>query len=82
MAPDKWDKITDKETHINYLKTAHYITEEIYLNYFKSNANIDDVISYSGGIAQNIVINTKLKKHFKNIIVPPHCADEGLSRLH
>ena len=77
--PDKWDKITDNETHINYLKTAHYITEEIYLNYFKSNANIDDIISYSGGIAQNIVINTKLKKHFKNIIIPPHCADEGLS---
>ena len=77
--PDKWDKITNKKDHLHYLKTAHHITEQIYLNYFKSKAYVNDVISYSGGIAQNIVINTHLKKYFPNLIIPPHCADEGLS---
>lgn len=77
--PDKWNEITNNETHINYLKTAHYITEQIYLKYFKSKTYMNDKISYSGGIAQNIVINTILKNYFPNLSIPPHCADEGLS---
>lgn len=77
--PDKWNEITNNENHINYLKTAHYITEQIYLKYFKSKAYMNDKISYSGGIAQNIVINTILKNYFPNLSIPPHCADEGLS---
>ena len=40
---------------------------------------MNDKISYSGGIAQNIVINTILKNYFPNLSIPPHCADEGLS---
>lgn len=39
----------------------------------------DAVISYSGGCAQNTVYNYRLKRKFKNLNIPPHCYDGGLS---
>ena len=41
--------------------------------------NNDDVITYSGGVAQNTVVNTKLKKQYPNMVIPPHCPDDGIS---
>ena len=39
----------------------------------------NSIITYSGGVAQNVIWNTKLKNKFPNLIIPPHCNDEGLS---
>ena len=39
----------------------------------------DDNVVYAGGCAQNSVYNYNLKKKFKNLHIPPHCYDGGLS---
>jgi carbamoyltransferase len=49
------------------------------VDFFSKHANPNDTIVYSGGVAQNVIWNTKLRENFPNIIIPPHCADDGLS---
>jgi len=63
---------------INYLRTTHKFMEKNLPNFFKKYF-VEQTLTYSGGVAHNVCINTKLKKQFKNIIIPPHCADEGLT---
>jgi carbamoyltransferase len=41
--------------------------------------NEDAIITYTGGCAQNSVYNYNLKKKFRNLHIPPHCYDGGLS---
>lgn len=64
---------------LDWLATVHYYTGQVLVDFFKKFADPSDVIFYTGGVAQNIVWNTVLKEHFPNLIIPPHCADEGLS---
>tara|TARA_Y100001938_G_C8074054_1_gene424896 strand:- start:1092 stop:2111 length:1020 start_codon:yes stop_codon:yes gene_type:complete len=64
---------------LNYLKTTHKYAEEKIPQFFINYFNQEDTITYSGGVAHNICVNTNLKKFYKNLIIPPHCADEGLS---
>lgn len=64
---------------LNRLASIHYKCEKIIINHFKNYANKNDIITYSGGVAQNSVINGFLKKEFENLIIPPHCPDDGLS---
>lgn len=49
--------------------------EEIFESFFEKN----DIIIYSGGCAQNTVINAELCSKYSNIVIPPHCYDGGLS---
>jgi carbamoyltransferase len=70
---------TVEKNPLNYLTSVHNKLEHIVLNFFKNNAKQNDVISYSGGVAQNSVINGILKSNFPNLIIPPHCPDDGLS---
>lgn len=69
----------EEKNPLNRLASIHNKCENVILNHFKNNANENDVITYSGGIAQNSVINGLLKKQFPNLIIPPHCPDDGLS---
>ena len=64
---------------LNYLTSVHSKLEQIVLNFFKKNAKKQHVISYTGGVAQNSVINGILKNYFPKLIIPPHCPDDGLS---
>lgn len=64
------------EDHLDYVRSYHEVTENIFANYF---SQYDGVISYTGGIAQNVVINTEIKKRVPNLIIPPHANDCGLS---
>jgi carbamoyltransferase len=75
----KQDPLIANLTRLDWIKTIHARTGEILVDFFKKFASKDDVIHYSGGVAQNVVWNTELKKHFNNIIIPPHCSDDGLS---
>ena len=68
-----------KLSTLDWANTVHFQIGELLLSFFKQYANQNDTISYSGGVAQNVIWNTKLKKYFKNIVIPPHCNDEGLS---
>lgn len=75
-----YDKTNWKnQNDLDWLTSTHHITENKFLEYFLKFSNNNDIITYSGGIAQNCVINSKLKNHFKNLIIPPHCNDDGLS---
>jgi carbamoyltransferase len=75
----KGDKLIGKLTLLDWIKTVHHRMGEVLVEFFKKYASPDDVIVYAGGVAQNVIWNTELKKHFPNLIIPPHSSDEGLS---
>ena len=66
---------------LDWIRTVHDKVSDILINFFEevTDGNYDAEISYSGGVAQNVIWNTALKNKFKNLIIPPHCNDEGLS---
>ena len=64
------------EDRLDYIRSYHEATENIFANYF---SKYDGVISYTGGIAQNVVVNTKIKEKVPNLLIPPHANDCGLS---
>lgn len=66
-------------TPLDWIKTVHKRCEELLIDLFSDYANSNDTISYSGGVAQNVVWNTELRKKFPNLLIPPHSGDEGLS---
>jgi|SRR5210317_274342 len=73
------DNLIADLTKLNWARTVHFVAGEILIKHFKKYINKDDVVSFSGGCAQNVVWNSQIKNHFKNLIVFPHCNDEGLS---
>jgi carbamoyltransferase len=68
-----------KKNELNRLASCHFKSEKIMLNHFSKFCNLNDIISYSGGVAQNVIINTSLKNRYKNLHIPPHSPDDGLS---
>ena len=68
-----------KYNFINIVTTIHEYIENAMPKFFAKYAKPEEIITYSGGVAHNVCINTKLKKKFSNLIIPPHCGDEGLS---
>src|SRR5210317_1012928 len=66
---------------LDWIRTVHDKVSNILINFFEevTDGNYNAKISYSGGVAQNVIWNTALKNKFKNLIIPPHCTDEGLS---
>jgi carbamoyltransferase len=69
----------NKQQLINLSHLLHVFGEHKLPDYFSLYAKNNDIITYSGGTAQNTVVNTQLKKRFNNIYIPPHCPDDGLS---
>ena len=65
--------------YLDFLRTVHDYMEVAFPNFFLEHADPDTEITYAGGVAHNVCINTKIKQKFKNLIIPPHCNDEGLS---
>ena len=63
----------------DHIQFAHEVSEDIYEAYFLENTKEDDVFTYSGGIALNTIINSRIKRKRPGLIIPPHCNDEGLS---
>lgn len=75
----KTNDLVGNLTQLDWISTVHDYVGDLLLDFFKKYCNKDDHIFYAGGVAQNVIWNTKLKKHFPNLTIPPHCADEGLS---
>ena len=77
----KENKLLAELQPLDWIRTVHDKVSEVLINFFEevTNKDYDAVISYSGGVAQNVIWNTALKNKFKNLIIPPHCNDEGLS---
>lgn len=68
-----------KEEICDHVQICHEISEDVYVNHFKEHSSKEEIICYSGGVAQNTIINSKIKKERPSLIIPPHCNDEGLS---
>tara|TARA_B100001564_G_scaffold185050_1_gene155511 strand:- start:1382 stop:2890 length:1509 start_codon:yes stop_codon:yes gene_type:complete len=66
---------------LDWIRTVHDKVSDILVKFFEdiTDKNYNATISYSGGVAQNVIWNTALKNKFKNLVIPPHCNDEGLS---
>jgi len=78
-----WDKniltsIKSEQEKIDFISISHQITEDIFANYFQKHCE-NKIASYTGGVAQNVVVNSKIKENLKELVIPPHCNDEGLS---
>ena len=79
-----WNKHCDSEvlgglTAIDWAATCHERVGQALLELFRKYASPSDTVTYSGGVALNVVWNTLLKQEFPGLVIPPHCADEGLS---
>lgn len=72
-------KGTNDVVMLDWAKTVHQRCGEIVLGLFKKYVEENEIVTYSGGVAQNVIWNTELKKHFKNLEIIPHAGDEGLS---
>jgi len=59
--------------------STHYSLGQRVMKVFEKYASPDDVIYYSGGVGQNVLWNTELRNKYPNIVIAPHCADDGLS---
>jgi carbamoyltransferase len=75
----KKNKLLAELTKLNHIKTVHYYMETVLIEFFKKYCKTTDIISYTGGVAQNVIWNTSLRKVFPNLVIPPHSSDEGLS---
>jgi carbamoyltransferase len=73
------DYLLSKLKSLDWIRTVHERVGGLLVDFFSEYASNKDIISYSGGVAQNVVWNTELLKKFNNIIVPPHSGDEGTS---
>jgi carbamoyltransferase len=81
---DNWvnyhqDSLIANHKMLDWIATVHERVGEILVDFFYQYCKKDDVIFYSGGVAQNVIWNTKLLKEFPNLVIPPHSTDEGLS---
>jgi carbamoyltransferase len=75
----KNDETLARLNPLDWARTVHEYIGDALIDFFSSYANNNDLIFYSGGVAQNVIWNTKLKHKFPNLVIPPHCSDEGLS---
>jgi carbamoyltransferase len=75
----KNDELLANLSSLDWINTVHSVAGEKIINFFEECFSKKDKISYSGGVAQNVLWNTKLIENFPNLIIPPHCSDEGLS---
>lgn len=64
---------------LDLLATLHKFAETKFPEYFIEKSAPWSTISFTGGVSQNSVINGHLAKAHKDIIIPPHGGDEGLS---
>ena len=71
--------ISHNNNKLNAARTLHEKAGSMIQDLFAQHASTDMRISYSGGVAQNVLWNTKLKNTYKNLDILPHVGDDGLS---
>jgi len=69
----------ERQTLINLSYMLHVFAEHKLPEYFQRYADTHEPITYSGGTAQNTVVNTYIRRKFPNLHIPPHCPDDGIS---
>lgn len=65
---------------IDWIRTVHEKAGSILVNMFKKHMSTSkSKVTFSGGVAQNIIWNTALKQKFTNLSLVPYSQDDGLS---
>jgi carbamoyltransferase len=64
---------------LDWVASVHAATGDLLLDFFGRFVEPGESISYSGGVAQNVLWNSVLKARYPGLLVPPHASDEGLS---
>ena len=67
------------ELKLNWIRTIHLYVNDLLLDFLEKHFHADETFCYTGGVALNVCWNTQIRKKFKNIVIPPHSSDEGLS---
>lgn len=76
----KWTDETDPfKLQASYIKNITYKVSQELLKILKMSFDTNDQFSFSGGVAQNLILNNEFKNNFPNMEVLPHVGDEGLS---
>lgn len=75
----KKDPLIGKLTLLDWVATVHKAMGDLLVAFFKQYAEPHETISYTGGVAQNVVWNSQLRRAFPDLLIAPHCSDEGLS---
>lgn len=73
------DALVARWSLLDWIATVHRRMEGVLVDYFARYARPDEVIAYSGGVAQNVIWNSALRNRFPQLRIPPHASDEGLS---
>lgn len=79
---NSWKQVpeaTCKYWYVDYMHTCQEILREKIKDFFARHFTASDKITYSGGVAHNVLINETLANHFNNLAIPPCVGDEGLS---
>ena len=77
---EKWTDEKDSfKLHASFVKNITYKTSQELLKILKIVFNPQDKFSFSGGVAQNLILNNDFKTNFPNLEILPHIGDEGLS---
>ena len=85
LHPQNWfdyknSDIVAENTKLDFAATNHYISQQLIMRIIAKNLQHNNYkIFLSGGCALNICWNTTIKKTYKNTLVLPHSADDGLS---
>jgi carbamoyltransferase len=70
---------TDNSAFLDWLASVHLAIERRTLAFFKTFFESHQAIAYSGGCAQNVIVNASLAEAFPELKIPPHCYDGGIS---
>ncbi|MDB5857651.1 MAG: hypothetical protein JWQ76_1340 [Ramlibacter sp.] len=73
------DALVGRLSLLDWVATVHLRMGELLLDFFRRFARPGEAVSYSGGVAQNVVWNALLQGEFPGLLIPPHASDEGLS---
>jgi carbamoyltransferase len=73
------DALVARLTLLDWAATVHRRTGDLLVDFFREHVREGERVSYSGGVAQNVLWNARLAEAFPDLVVPPHASDEGLS---
>jgi carbamoyltransferase len=82
--PQQWrdylgSDVLARNRPLDWIATVHSRVGSALVEFLQRYVAAGDTISYTGGVAQNVIWNSQLKRAFPGLEVIPHCGDEGLS---
>lgn len=76
---ERFRQLVSRPELLNAAHLLHEFANTKLPDYLSTFVNNHEPVTYSGGTAQNTIVNTALRNKFNNIIIPPHSPDDGIS---